>query len=108
MNLISNESLLPFDFVLFGGTGDLSLRKLIPALYFRHCEKQLPEDGRVIGIGRTDVDTEGFRDMLRESVPEHIAEQDLMSKAGRNFCSVSIIVWWMLPARKVISRLSNC
>ena len=85
MNLISNESLLPFDFVLFGGTGDLSLRKLIPALYFRHCEKQLPEDGRVIGIGRTDVDTEGFRDMLKEKVPEHIAEQDFDEQSWQEF-----------------------
>lgn len=76
MNLISNENLQPFDFILFGGTGDLSLRKLIPALYFRHCEKQLPEDGRIIGIGRSDFDSDGFRHMLDESVREHIEESD--------------------------------
>jgi len=76
MNLISNESLQPFDFVLFGGTGDLSLRKLIPALYFRHCEQQLPEDGRIIGVGRSDYDHDGFRKMLCESVREHIEDKD--------------------------------
>ena len=76
MNLISNENLQPFDFILFGGTGDLSLRKLIPALYFRHCEGQLPEDGRIIGIARSSFDTDGFRQMLDESVREHIEESD--------------------------------
>ena len=85
MNLISNESLMPFDFILFGGTGDLSLRKLIPALYFRHCEKQLPEDGRIIGIGRSELDTESFRQMLERSVPEHIDEQDFDAQSWQDF-----------------------
>ncbi|MFT6309540.1 MAG: glucose-6-phosphate 1-dehydrogenase, partial [Halioglobus sp.] len=57
MNLISNETVRPFDFVLFGGTGDLSIRKLIPALYFRHCENQLPEDGRIICVARSNYST---------------------------------------------------
>ena len=72
MNLTTNESLQPFDFVLFGGTGDLSLRKLIPAMYYRHLEDQLPDDGRIIGVGRSALDTEGFRKMLDEKVREHI------------------------------------
>lgn len=76
MNLISNESLRPFDLILFGGTGDLSLRKLIPALYFRHCEKQLPEDGRIIATARSTMDSEGFRQMLDAEVRQHIPEQD--------------------------------
>ncbi|MFK7995065.1 MAG: glucose-6-phosphate dehydrogenase [Granulosicoccus sp.] len=85
MNLISNESLQPFDFILFGGTGDLSLRKLIPALYFRHVEKQLPEDGRIIGVARADFDTDGFRQMLDESVREHIEEQDFDKDSWQEF-----------------------
>ncbi len=85
MNLISNESLQPFDFILFGGTGDLSIRKLIPALYFRHCEQQLPEDGRIIGVGRTDVDSDGFRAMLNESVREHIEDADFDEESWQQF-----------------------
>ena len=44
-----------FDLVLFGGTGDLAWRKLIPALFqaFRHGT--LPEGGRIIGVGRDDL-----------------------------------------------------
>ena len=96
MNLISNENLQPFDFILFGGTGDLSLRKLIPALYFRHCEKQLPEDGRIIGIGRSEFDADGFRHMLDESVRQHIEESDFNADSWKEFlqrvhyCSVDV------------------
>ncbi len=60
MTLISNEALQPFDFILFGGTGDLSMRKLLPSLYYRHCEGQLTDDGRIIATARTDTDTAGF------------------------------------------------
>ncbi|MFK7890609.1 MAG: glucose-6-phosphate dehydrogenase [Granulosicoccus sp.] len=85
MNLISNQSLQPFDFVLFGGTGDLSLRKLIPALYFRHCEKQLPQDGRIIGVARSELDSEGFRKMLNTEVRQHISEQDFNDESWEEF-----------------------
>ncbi len=85
MNLISNESLKPFDFILFGGTGDLSIRKLIPALYFRHCEKQLPEDGRIIATGRTQMDSDGFRALLDSDVREHIDDHDFNAEEWRAF-----------------------
>lgn len=85
MNLISNESLQPFDFILFGGTGDLSIRKLIPALYFRHCEQQLPEDGRIIGTGRSPLDTDSFRQKLDTEVREHIDDHDFDETAWAQF-----------------------
>ncbi|WP_394755630.1 glucose-6-phosphate dehydrogenase [Rhodoferax sp.] len=46
---------MSFDLVLFGGTGDLAWRKLMPALFqaFRHGT--LPADGRIIGVGREDL-----------------------------------------------------
>lgn len=62
----------PFDFILFGGTGDLSVRKLLPALYFRHCANQLPQDGRIICAARSELDTEGFRKFLEEESKQHI------------------------------------
>jgi glucose-6-phosphate 1-dehydrogenase len=39
----------PFDYVVFGGTGDLSERKLLPALYHRQEAGQLTEPTRIIG-----------------------------------------------------------
>ena len=85
MNLISNESLEPFDFVLFGGTGDLSIRKLVPALYFRHREGQLPEDGRVICTARSEMDDEGFRRMLGEQSREHIPDAEFEQEVWERF-----------------------
>lgn len=74
MNLISNEALQPFDLVLFGATGDLSLRKLIPAMYFREREGQLPDDGRIIGAARSDYTSESFRAWLDEQVRQYLPD----------------------------------
>ena len=41
-----------FDMVLFGGTGDLVMRKLLPALYQAHKAGLLHQDGRIIALGR--------------------------------------------------------
>jgi glucose-6-phosphate 1-dehydrogenase len=49
------------DFVVFGGTGDLALRKLLPALYHREREHQLPRDFRIIGASRSHLDDDGYR-----------------------------------------------
>lgn len=71
-NPIANEESNAFDFVLFGGTGDLSMRKLLPALYFRHCEGQLAEDGRIICVARAKEDTDSFRQLMQKEAKKHI------------------------------------
>jgi glucose-6-phosphate 1-dehydrogenase len=57
----------PFDLVVFGATGDLSLRKLFPALLHRFLDGQIPEQSRIIGVARSDLDTAAFRRMVEES-----------------------------------------
>ena len=56
---------MSFDLVLFGGTGDLAWRKLMPALFqaFRH--DTLPAGGRIIGVGRDNHSTEQYRALIR-------------------------------------------
>ncbi len=56
---------MSFDLVLFGGTGDLAWRKLMPALFqaFRHGT--LPEGGRIIGVGRDDLSSEQYRTLMQ-------------------------------------------
>lgn len=56
---------MSFDLVLFGGTGDLAWRKLMPALFqaFRHGS--LPEGGRIIGIARDDLSDDQYRELIR-------------------------------------------
>lgn len=50
----------PFELVVFGATGDLARRKLLPSLYHRHCDGQIPESSRIIGISRTDMSRDDF------------------------------------------------
>ncbi|MDR3428121.1 MULTISPECIES: glucose-6-phosphate dehydrogenase [Silvimonas] len=51
-----------FDMVLFGGTGDLVMRKLLPALYHQHRDGNLPKAGRIICLGRSASDTAAYLD----------------------------------------------
>ena len=67
----------PFDYVIFGGTGDLSQRKLLPALYRRDRDGQLPEGSRLIGASRTDHDHEAYRAFAREALEEYIDQDEL-------------------------------
>ncbi|WP_108484336.1 glucose-6-phosphate dehydrogenase [Oceaniglobus ichthyenteri] len=60
----------PFDLVIFGGTGDLARRKILPGLYRRFCSGQMPPEARVIGAARADHDDQGYRDFVRDSILE--------------------------------------
>ena len=45
----------PFDLVIFGGTGDLARRKILPGLFRRFCAGQMPTDARIIGAARGNI-----------------------------------------------------
>lgn len=51
----------PFDYVVFGGTGDLTRRKLLPALYQRELAGQLPSSARIIAVSHRPATTETYR-----------------------------------------------
>jgi glucose-6-phosphate 1-dehydrogenase len=57
---------MSFDLVLFGGTGDLAWRKLMPALFqaFRHGS--LPAGGRIIGVARDSLSDDQYRELIRQ------------------------------------------
>ena len=67
--------------VIFGATGDLTKRKLFPALYNLAKEKFLPENFAIVGVGRQEMSDEEFRtkigDDLREFASEDI-DEDLL------------------------------
>ena len=56
---------MSFDLILFGGTGDLVWRKLLPALFqaFRHGS--LPEGGRIVGVARDDLSDDAYRALIK-------------------------------------------
>ena len=60
----------PFDLVIFGGTGDLARRKILPGLFRRFCSGQMPYNARIIGASRANLGRLGYQDMVRESINE--------------------------------------
>jgi glucose-6-phosphate 1-dehydrogenase len=60
----------PTTLVIFGGTGDLARRKLLPALYNLAHEGALPERFHLIGVSRSDHAHEEFRQMAEEAIKE--------------------------------------
>src|SRR6266508_1160114 len=61
----------PCAMVIFGATGDLNRRKLMPALYRLSAQRQLPAGFTVIGVGRRDIGDDQFRRMMHDALIEH-------------------------------------
>lgn len=59
-----------FDLVIFGGTGDLARRKILPGLFHRYLAGQIPPDARIVGAARSDMDAEGYRSFIKEALHE--------------------------------------
>ncbi|UCF10853.1 MAG: glucose-6-phosphate dehydrogenase [Candidatus Bipolaricaulota bacterium] len=69
--------------VIFGASGDLTQRKLGPALHSLSCEGQLPASTKIIGVARTALSDESFRARIEEGV-----EAYARLKPGSNLCSL--------------------
>jgi len=75
----------PFDIVVFGGTGDLTYRKLLPALYHRHRDKQTPEESRIFGASRRPMSNEEYREATASALREHVAASELEPEIVESF-----------------------
>ncbi|PUB19341.1 glucose-6-phosphate dehydrogenase [Yoonia sediminilitoris] len=64
-----------FDLVIFGGTGDLARRKILPGLFRRYRSGQMPEGARIIGAARSDMSADEYRQMIAEAVAEFGGEE---------------------------------
>ena len=56
--------------VIFGGTGDLAQRKLLPALFQLACKGRLPDGIRIVGVARQEQSDDSFRRLMEQSVRE--------------------------------------
>lgn len=61
----------PCAFVIFGATGDLAHRKLVPALFSLYCQGYLSNGYAIIGLARRDRSHEDFRESLKEAVKKY-------------------------------------
>ncbi|MBV7409963.1 glucose-6-phosphate dehydrogenase [Maritimibacter sp. DP1N21-5] len=65
----------PFDLVIFGGTGDLARRKILPGLYRRFYDGQMPEGARIVGAARSEMDETEFRAFVKEAIREFVKKR---------------------------------
>ena len=66
----SRKPLSPFSIVIFGATGDLAHRKILPAFYAMSQQGLLPEQFRIIGFARRDWTDDSFRAEMRQGVEQ--------------------------------------
>ncbi|WP_170348855.1 MULTISPECIES: glucose-6-phosphate dehydrogenase [Ruegeria] len=104
----------PFDLVIFGSTGDLAQRKILPALFRRYCAGQWPEDVQIIGAARSELDSDAFRDVvaqsLREHAPAHCADAKALNAFLQRVDYVALDAltdegWGQLAAKLTIDRV---
>ena len=73
MQVIQEEACL-FNFVLFGATGDLAMRKILPALFSAHLDGKLHQDGRIICIAKQEMNQESYLDWVHTQSGLHVSE----------------------------------
>ncbi len=66
----------PFDLIIFGGTGDLAMRKLLPALYRRVSAGQLPAGSRILGVAREAYPTDAYRKAAEQALLLAVPDAD--------------------------------
>jgi len=74
--------------VIFGASGDLTSKKLIPAIFSLKTQKLLPEKYAVLGVGRTKISTDDFRIRMSKAIisnsEEKVTDQNLISDFTKN------------------------
>ncbi len=82
----------PTNLVIFGATGDLARRKLLPAIYNLAHEGALPERFNLIGVSRGELTHEAYREIAAESIRRvlaHAARRDRAERPARRSCATS-------------------
>ncbi len=74
-----------FECVIFGATGDLASRKLIPALYHRLKEGKIENTSRIIGAARRNMDTAAYRELVKDAVTHHVSEAEIDADVLNSF-----------------------
>ncbi len=74
-----------FDLVVFGATGDLSQRKLLPALFHRDLQGQIPPGSRIIGCSRRALTNEAFAAFAKAAIEAHVPASERPSDVMERF-----------------------
>ncbi|OYV32387.1 MAG: glucose-6-phosphate dehydrogenase [Rhodospirillales bacterium 20-64-7] len=77
----------PFVLIVFGATGDLAKRKLLPAMFHRDLAGQLPEEASIIGVSRGALAQEAFLEQAAQAIREHVPPAERTEVAEQKFLS---------------------
>ena len=75
----------PFDCIVFGGTGDLAERKLIPALYQRQRAGQFTDPTRIIGASRAKMSDKKYREFATNAIKQHTGKDEFDADEVKRF-----------------------
>jgi glucose-6-phosphate 1-dehydrogenase len=82
------SSELPLDMIIFGGAGDLSARKLLPALYMAHLHGNLPRDTKIIAVGRHDWARDDYLGFMQTQSRPFVESSALEPAAWESFLAL--------------------
>jgi glucose-6-phosphate 1-dehydrogenase len=97
---------LPLDMIIFGGAGDLSARKLLPALYMAHLHGNLPSATRIIAVGRQDWSRDDYLNFMQTRSRPFVESSALETAAWESFLSLLQYVRIDVAAAADFARLA--
>ncbi len=74
--------------VIFGATGDLAQRMLLPSMYGLYRDGLLPDDVRILGTARSELDDAGFRGSVAEALAKRVAAADRDAASIQRFLDI--------------------
>ena len=78
---------IPCDMLVFGGTGDLALHKLLPALYHLHREGRLHADVRILALARSSHSREAYQALAERHCRAQVARADFANETWASFAA---------------------
>ncbi len=97
----------PVTIVIFGASGDLTSRKLIPALYHLHVKRRLPAAARIVGVSRTEMSDDAFRDLLAKDPKGKERDGEHWSEFARRVSYVAADATKPGDSKRLLDRLQK-
>ena len=95
------DSLQRSDLVLFGVLGDLSRRKLIPALFQLDRSGLLHQESKIIGVAREELSASQFEERVKETLQTFVSSDELVDDVLARFVSAFIMLKWIFLKMKL-------
>lgn len=93
--------------VIFGITGDLAKRKLLPALYHLHSKKMLPESFKVVGVSRNEVSVDAIYEPVKERIARQNYDDNIMDEVKRATTMVQLDMHKTADFEQLLAKLKD-